>query len=521
MRRHSFGGLGGGLLLALLVCLPVSAYADLKVKGTPNLQMPNQGKLKEATEVIQVPKLQVKVGAGVSGLKLADFQIKSTEDPPVSYPAAKMVPFKDSDEPLAMIILIDGKVRFIGDPTPDPLPGEEPQPIPGAWEEVKAAIDALAKTRVKKTKVALWVYAAEVVPKTELGDPSNVGGEMLGAQKEYSKNATSALRLGLESAQSTLSSEEGRRVVVLIGDGRDTSDDVNYKDIAAKFEAASIEFYAILASPKSIEPTAKSKLDALAKRVGGVIEKADPLSNLPQIAENLVTNLNNVYTVEFPLAKADDGTMFPFDGNEHSLTIAAKKEEGALDITLPKWTWPEQPDPPPPFPWLWVILGGVVLLALIVAAVVLLRKGGDDEEEYEEEEEAPAPAPAPVAAPAAPAGGPQKTMAFNVGGAGGDSTPVVGWVVPLNGANAFQTFRLSSSSKSVIGTTSDCQVLVADPYMSSQHAEIVCEGGNFRLLDRGSTNGIKVNDKKVSSHELLDNDIFTCGQTNFKFKSIN
>ena len=512
MRRVAF-------VLAFLLLVP-AARADLKVKGTPILQMPNQGKLKEAAEVVQVPKLMVKVGAEASGLKLADFQIKSTEDPPVSYPAAKMVPFKDSDEPLAMIILIDGKVRFIGDPTPDPLPGEEPQPIPGAWEEVKGAIDILAKTRVKKTKIALWVYAAEVVTKADLGDPSNIGGEMLGAQKEYSKNATSALRLGLESAQSTLSSEEGRRVVVLIGDGRDTSDDVNYKDIAAKFEGASIEFYAILASPKSIEASAKGKLDALAKRVGGVINKAEPLNTLPQIAENLVANLNNVYTVEFPLAKAEDGTMFPFDGNEHSLTLTGKKEEGALDITLPKWTWPEQPDPPPPFPWLWVIIGGVVLLALIVAAVVLLKKGGDEEEEFEEEEEAPAPAPAPVAAPA-PAGGPQKTMAFNVGGAGGDSTPIVGWVVPLNGANAFQTFRLSSSSKSVIGTTVDCQVKVDDPYMSSQHAEIACEGGNFRLLDRGSTNGIKVNDKKVSSHELLDNDIFTCGQTNFKFKSIN
>jgi Inner membrane component of T3SS, cytoplasmic domain/von Willebrand factor type A domain len=506
------------VLLALLIAAP-PARADLKVKGQPLLQMPNQGKLKEATEVIQVPKLTVKVGAEASGLKLADFQIKSTEDPPVTYPATRMTPFKDSEEPLAMIILIDGKVRFIGDPTPEPIPGEEPQPIPGAWEEVKAAIDILAKTRVKKTKIALWVYAADVQTKAELGDPSNVGGEMLGAQKDFAKNATSALRLGLESAQSTLSSEEGRRVVILIGDGRDTSDDVNYKDIAAKFEAASIEFYAILASPKAVEPSAKSKLDALGKRVGGIIHKAEPLNTLPQIAENLVANLNNVYTVEFPLAKAEDGTLFPFDGNEHSLALVAKKEEGTLDITLPKWTWPEQPDPPAPFPWLWVILGGVVLLALIVAAVVLLKKG-DDEEMEEEEEEAPAPAPAPVAAPAAPVGGPQKTMAFNVG-AGGDSTPIVGWVVPLNGANAFQTFRLSSSNKSVIGTAADAAVKVEDPYMSGAHAEIVCESGNFRLLDRGSTNGIKVNDKKVASHELLDNDIFTCGQTNFKFKSIN
>jgi pSer/pThr/pTyr-binding forkhead associated (FHA) protein len=40
------------------------------------------------------------------------------------------------------------------------------------------------------------------------------------------------------------------------------------------------------------------------------------------------------------------------------------------------------------------------------------------------------------------------------------------------------------------------------------------------LRDLGSTNGIVVNNKKVREHDLVDNDMFRLGRTEFKFKSI-
>ena len=43
----------------------------------------------------------------------------------------------------------------------------------------------------------------------------------------------------------------------------------------------------------------------------------------------------------------------------------------------------------------------------------------------------------------------------------------------------------------------------------------------FTLIDNGATNGCYVNDRKVTKHELVDNDMITLGKTNFKFKSIN
>jgi pSer/pThr/pTyr-binding forkhead associated (FHA) protein len=57
--------------------------------------------------------------------------------------------------------------------------------------------------------------------------------------------------------------------------------------------------------------------------------------------------------------------------------------------------------------------------------------------------------------------------------------------------------------------------------MSSHHCEVRSGNGGYKLVDLGSTNGIVVNNKKVAEHELIDNDQFRLGRTEFKFKSIS
>jgi pSer/pThr/pTyr-binding forkhead associated (FHA) protein len=107
-------------------------------------------------------------------------------------------------------------------------------------------------------------------------------------------------------------------------------------------------------------------------------------------------------------------------------------------------------------------------------------------------------------------------------GAGGDSDgfPIVGWLVPLNGQNAYQTYRLRSGGTK-IGTAPPSDIVVNDGFMSTEHCQINCSPAGFTLVDPGSTNGCYVNDRKVQKHELVDNDMITLGKTNFKFKSIN
>lgn len=126
-------------------------------------------------------------------------------------------------------------------------------------------------------------------------------------------------------------------------------------------------------------------------------------------------------------------------------------------------------------------------------------------------------APAPVVQAQAQ-GGRQRTVALDMGAPAAGGTNV-GWLVPLEGAQAGELFTLKA--RTIVGTAPDCDVVLNDGSISGRHAEFVLAGGGFRVTDLGSTNGTYVNDKRVSSHDLVDNDNVRLGRTNFKFKSMN
>ena len=98
-------------------------------------------------------------------------------------------------------------------------------------------------------------------------------------------------------------------------------------------------------------------------------------------------------------------------------------------------------------------------------------------------------------------------------------TECVGWVVVLNGAQRGQDFRLVPG-RNVVGTAADVDIVLTDQYMSSRHAVIRYEEGNFMLVDLDSTNGSCVNDQRCSKEELIDNDKLRFGRTELKFKSL-
>jgi len=120
--------------------------------------------------------------------------------------------------------------------------------------------------------------------------------------------------------------------------------------------------------------------------------------------------------------------------------------------------------------------------------------------------------------PAKPAA-PMKTVMIGAGG-DQDGFPIVGWLVPMNGIDAYKTMRLRPGLTK-IGTSPPADLVINDGFMSTEHCQITCSPAGFTLIDSGSTNGCYVNDRKVQKHELVDNDMITLGKTNFKFKSIN
>src|SRR5262249_17234482 len=139
-------------------------------------------------------------------------------------------------------------------------------PIPGYYNEVKAAIDTIAHARAKRTNVGLYVYGEKTITKVPLGPAANVSGDSLGIQKDFAKITTKAMQKGLQSAVTTLSNAPGRRVVFLIGDGEDQDANVNINDEIKKLGDSSIEVYVLGCNPKgNIEPKEQARLVKLGK----------------------------------------------------------------------------------------------------------------------------------------------------------------------------------------------------------------------------------------------------------------
>lgn len=70
-----------------------------------------------------------------------------------------------------------------------------------------------------------------------------------------------------------------------------------------------------------------------------------------------------------------------------------------------------------------------------------------------------------------------------------------------------------------IGRVPESVIMLEDPNVSRNHAEIRPSGTGFVLADVGSTNGTKINGIRVSERVLQDGDELTFGSTSFRFEA--
>lgn len=137
-----------------------------------------------------------------------------------------------------------------------------------------------------------------------------------------------------------------------------------------------------------------------------------------------------------------------------------------------------------------------------------------------------APAAAPGQMPPPGGGAPElpqmsgnKTQAINLDELAGPQKMVVGWLVIMEGNEKGRDFRLYEG-QNTIGAAADCAIVVNDEYLSAHHASIRFENGRYELVDKDSTNGSFLNEKRVSREELVDNDTIRLGRTHLRFKAI-
>ena len=70
----------------------------------------------------------------------------------------------------------------------------------------------------------------------------------------------------------------------------------------------------------------------------------------------------------------------------------------------------------------------------------------------------------------------------------------------------------------VLGRSRECDCVLDDSNVSRHHAELrQGSNGDWTIADLGSTNGIKVNDRRIDSARLSPGDEVLIGTTRFTF----
>lgn len=498
------------VVIGLVVALAGVARADTVIRKLEYKAAPAKDPKAPKDAPPPADKILAKVKSDIPNLKAPDFKMVYSEgETPAEEVAGFAQMFKDSADEMALLILVQGSERFMGNPSTMDDEGNPREPTEGAYEHLKPAIDALLKVGPNRTRASLLVYGKDVAIRVPMGDRGVASGESMGAVKDYFGVGEKQFKNGLEKAFELLNADAAaRKILVVIGDGGDTNATVNIADTAKKLQDAEIEVYVIRATPKREDfenAGNKTRMNQLA--APGKPKDATKVGDIPELAQQIAVDIDSLYSLEFGT------TSFPHDGAEHEYTVLAKRAESrAMGITLPKVAEVVVTDDGDgggtPW-WVWLLVS-VGALGLIVAGVMIF---GRKAEPMPFQEMAPPPQMSPPPA----SGGPMKTMMLGIGGKE-DGMPVVGWIVPLSGPAQYQTYKLQTG-KTLIGTSSDCNVVVQDAFMSTHHCEIVMTPSGFSLIDKGSTNGCLVNQRRVPTHELVDNDVITLGKTDFKFKS--
>jgi pSer/pThr/pTyr-binding forkhead associated (FHA) protein len=89
-------------------------------------------------------------------------------------------------------------------------------------------------------------------------------------------------------------------------------------------------------------------------------------------------------------------------------------------------------------------------------------------------------------------------------------------IVLASGPHAGNEVALDKE-RMTLGRGADADVVLQDPSVSSQHAALELTERGYRLVDLGSTNGIKVNNCKAAVAELKHGDRFELGSVAFRY----
>ena len=507
MTRHTFTRTAGRRwLLAVATCLattgPVHAESTVEVVLTVKPPDKNNPKTKD-----DAPQIEATV-IGAPNLPVDKFSLREEgAKQPVELKPTQKREYTQGTEKLAIAIVMNGWEIWIGND--DVVPEGDPSRFPGVLKSLEAALD---KVQFKDAGPpgslgTVITYADSAVVRIPMGPLDKITGSQLGTQRDYYGTQGQELVKGVDLGLTELHKVPvSRKVLIVICDGIDKNME------AAKGQMVALKARAAAEGIQTFGIIYKGGNSADGNVISAMIPGATTVNSAENIAtaiQGILARMNDRQYLTFPGFDPKIALGLPWDGKPHNLILKYDKDDAdPVQLSLsPVWSASKGG-----FPWLVVIL---VVLGALVLAVIGVKVFSSK----------PAPMPIPIAPIAAPVeapkpAGPAKTIMMSAGGDDG-GFPIVGWLVPLNGSQAYQTFKLRSGGTK-IGTAPPCDVVINDGFMSTEHCQINASPQGFMLVDGGSTNGCYVNDRKINGkQDLVDNDMVTLGKTNFKFKSIN
>ena len=495
------------IVLALLVVVAGarSAHAD-GPEVYMQVKVPDP---KDPKEKGKAPSIEATIAHGPKTTADKLTLTTTSQNQKVSVKAERIREYAEGGETIAIALVIAGQEIWIGN---DDIETDENAKYQGVLKNLEAAIDKLqlgTQGGPPGSKGVVVSYSTGADIKVPMGDLKNITGGALGGQKDYRGKIGTDMVSGIRTGMAELMKvSTARKALIVVGDGNDTNNE------AAKGQLAELKKDAKNAGVSLFAVIYKSAVSSEGNVITTMIPNAKTVNSIEGIASELnaiLAQMADRYYVSFPGYDEKTDVGLPWDGKDHDLVLKIDQQDtDPVTLTLaPQWA-PKKGG----FPWLVLVL---VLVGAIVLIAIGMKVFGAK----------PAPMPMPMAAPVAMAAAPEapkpaapmKTVMIGAGG-DQDGFPIVGWLVALNGQNAYQTKRLKPGLTK-IGTAPSSDLIINDGFMSTEHCQITCSPAGFTLIDNGSTNGTYVNDKKVSKHELVDNDVVTLGKTNFKFKSIN
>ncbi len=78
--------------------------------------------------------------------------------------------------------------------------------------------------------------------------------------------------------------------------------------------------------------------------------------------------------------------------------------------------------------------------------------------------------------------------------------------------------RMLSGERMVLGRSREADIVLDDPNISRRHAELRRQNGDWTIADLGSTNGVKVNGKRVDRAQLAPGDEILLGTLELSFE---